>query len=150
LGGFEVLWDERGSEWYRMMLYADGEEVFVSMPKEGVQGGEIVRVRKGFRREDVEKVLSKGGKLSAGESLRCKMRYLSDGMVLGTKEFVNGVFKAARERFGEKRKSGARPMREVGWKDKGGGKGVKQRGEGVGGTSSRLYTMRALRKDVVE
>jgi hypothetical protein len=133
-----------------MMLYAEGEEVFVSMPKEGVQGGEIVRVRKGFRREDVEKVLSKGGKLSAGESLRCKMRYLSDGMVLGTKEFVNGVFKAARERFGEKRKSGARPMREVGWKDKGGGKGVKQRGEGVGGTSSRLYTMRALRKDVGE
>jgi hypothetical protein len=66
------------------------------------------------------------------------------------KEFVNGVFKAARERFGEKRKSGARPMCEVGWKGEREGKGAQQRGGGVAGTSSRLYTMRALRKDVVE
>jgi len=50
-------------------------------------------------------------------------------------EFVDDIFMAARESFGVNRKSGARPMREVGWKGKG---------------EQRLYSMRALRKDVVE
>ncbi len=126
-----VIWEEEGSPWYRMMLFADGEEVFVSRPE---SGGEKVCVRKGFKREEVKKVLARGGKLSFGESLRCKVRYLSDGMVFGTSDFVNGVFKKARGRFGAKRKSGARPMREVGWKEK----------------SDHLYTMRALQKNVVE
>jgi len=53
-----------------MMLYADGEEVFVSHPKEGVLGGVTARVKKGFKRKDVEKVLKQGGKLSVGEALR--------------------------------------------------------------------------------
>jgi REP element-mobilizing transposase RayT len=131
----EVLWSEQGADWYRMMLYADGEEVFISRPKEGVVGGEILKVRKGFNRKDVEKVLSQGGKLSVGESLRCKMRYFTDGMVFGSKDFLDEMFKEVRELFGEKRKSGARPMREVGWRGKGDGQ--------------RLYSMRALRKDVV-
>lgn len=126
-----VVWEEEGAPWYRMMLFADGEEVFVSRPESGLKK---LRVRKGFKREDVEEVLAKGGKLSFGETLRCKVRYLSDGMVFGTSDFVNGVFKKARERFSEKRKSGARPMREVGWKEK----------------SDHLYTMRALQKNVVE
>lgn len=99
-----VVWEEEGAAWYRMMLFADGEEVFVSRPESGL---EKVRVRKGFKREEVEAVLAKGGKLSFGEALRCKVRYLSDGMVFGTGDFVNEVFEKARERFGEKRKSGA-------------------------------------------
>ena len=126
-----VIWEDEGAPWYRMMLFADGEEVFVSR----LESGEVkLLVRKGFKREEVEKVLAKGGKLSFGESLRCKVRYLSDGMVFGTRGFVDGVFKEARTRFGEKRKSGARPMREVGWKEK----------------RDHLYTMRALKKDVME
>jgi REP element-mobilizing transposase RayT len=130
----EVLWERQGAEWYRMMLYADGEEVFVRKPKEGVVGGESVSVRKGFQRKDVEKVLSQGGKLSFGEALRCKIRYFSDGMVFGTKDFLNDLFKETKERFGEKRESGARPMREIDWKEK---------------EEGRLYSMRALRKDAV-
>ena len=55
-------------------------------------------------------------------------------MVFGTRGFVDKVFLKAKERFGETRKSGARPMREVGWKEK----------------SDHLYTMRALKKDVVK
>jgi hypothetical protein len=39
------------------------------------------------------------------------VRYFSDGAVLGSREFVDGVFQACRERFGEKRRSGARKMR---------------------------------------
>ena len=43
--------------------------------------------------------------------LRCRVRYFTDGAVIGSKEFVNDVFEAARDRFSEKRKDGARPMR---------------------------------------
>ena len=120
-----------GSEWYRMMLFADGEEVFTARPAQGVKA---IQVRKGFARKDVEKVLARGGKLSFGEALRCKMRYLTDGMVFGGRDFVDGVFHGSRGHFSEKRKTGARPMRGVGWKE----------------SSGRLYSMRELKKNVLE
>ena len=129
-GGIEkkFTWEDGAAESYRMMLFSDGEEVFVDCPESGEVG---IRVRKGFKRDDVEKVLKKGGKLSLGEALRCRVRYLSDGLAVGSRDFVDGLFEQSRELFGEKRKTGARVMREVGWKEK----------------KSRLYTMRQLRKD---
>jgi len=130
-----VAWEEEGVAWYRMMLYADGEEVFVTQPKEGVKGGEVKRVTKGFKREEVVEILAKGGKLSFGEALQCRMRYMGDGMVFGTQDFVNKIFKKTRARFGATRTSGARPIKEVAWKVE---------------SENRLYTMRALRKNVVE
>ena len=50
--------------------------------------------------------------------LRCRVRYFTDGAVIGSKAFVNDVFTAVRERFTEKRKDGARRM-------KGSGSGAK-------------------------
>lgn len=88
-------------------------------------------VRKGFKRKEVEDVLARGGKLSFGEALRCRVRYLSDGMTFGRRKFVDEVFQGSRERFGEKRKSGSRPIRGVGWQQK----------------QSQLYSMRQLMKD---
>jgi hypothetical protein len=46
--------------------------------------------------------------------LRCRVRYFTDGAVIGSKEFVNEVFAGARERFTEKRKDGARKMKGSG------------------------------------
>ena len=43
--------------------------------------------------------------------LRCRVRYLTDRAVIGSKAFVNEAFAAARERFTPKRKDGARRMR---------------------------------------
>jgi putative transposase len=43
--------------------------------------------------------------------LRCRIRYFTDGAVIGSREFVNEAFASARERFGPKRKDGARKMR---------------------------------------
>ena len=115
-------------ERYRMMLFSDGEEVFTDKP----EAGEVnQRVRKGFKRKEVKKVLASGGKLTFGETLRCRVRYFSDGMTVGSREFVDDLFKSSRERFSENRKTGARPMRGVGWKKK----------------QSRLYSMRQLRKN---
>jgi len=137
-----VLWEKEagestgmqgmsGAEWYRMMLFADGEEVFSSRPEIGVKK---ILVRKGFKRQDVEEVLAKGGKLSFGEALRCKVRYFSDGMVFGSRSFVDQVFSGSRGYFSEKRTTGARPLRGVGWTS----------------GRNRLYSMRELKKEILK
>ncbi len=123
--GLNEIWNGGVAERYRMMLFSDGEEVFIDTPETGEVNQ---RVRKGFKRKLVKKVLASGGKLSFGEVLRCRVRYFSDGMTVGRKSFVDDLFKSARERFSAGRKSGARPMRGVGWKNK----------------KSHLYTMRQL------
>jgi REP element-mobilizing transposase RayT len=46
--------------------------------------------------------------------LRHRVRYFTDGAVIGSREFVNEAFAGARDRFGEKRKDGARRMRGSG------------------------------------
>jgi hypothetical protein len=43
-----------------------------------------------------------------------RVRYFTDGAVIGSKAFVNEAFAAARERFGPRRKDGARKLRGVG------------------------------------
>jgi hypothetical protein len=40
-----------------------------------------------------------------------RIRYFTDGAVIGSKAFVNEAFAAARERFGPRRKDGARALR---------------------------------------
>jgi hypothetical protein len=49
--------------------------------------------------------------LGMAKMLRCRVRYFTDGAVIGSKEFVNEAFAGARERFGPKRKDGARKLR---------------------------------------
>ena len=56
--------------------------------------------------------------LKLAAMLRCRVRYFTDGAVIGSRAFVNEAFAAARERFTKKRKDGARPM-------KGNGSGAK-------------------------
>jgi REP element-mobilizing transposase RayT len=58
--------------------------------------------------------------LGLAKMLRCRVRYFTDGAVIGSKEFVNEAFANARERFGPKRKDGARAMKGSG----GGARGV--------------------------
>ena len=58
-----------------------------------------------------ETVLSE---LGMAKMLRCRVRYFTDGAVIGSKAFVNEAFAASRERFGAKRKDGARKMRGAG------------------------------------
>ncbi len=43
--------------------------------------------------------------------LRCRVRYFTDGAVIGSRSFVNEAFAASRERFGKNRKDGARKMK---------------------------------------
>jgi hypothetical protein len=74
--------------------------------------GEMAAVfRERIPREKALEVLATGGKLSHADYLRCKVRYFSDGAVIGGKAFVEEMFAALRDRFGPKRKDGARPLR---------------------------------------
>ena len=49
--------------------------------------------------------------LGMAKMLHCRIRYFTDGAVIGSKEFVNDAFASARERFGAKRKDGARKLK---------------------------------------
>ena len=101
-------WREVGREAYRRLLLSDGIEAGAEEKKRAKSGGGFVR--KGFDRQKALEELRGGKKLSRGELLRCRVRYFSEGMVLGSKGFVEGVFESRREWFGSKRKSGARGL----------------------------------------
>ena len=73
--------------------------------------------QKAMDREAVRKVVEADGNLPLGQVLRLRVRYFTDGMVLGSKDYVNGIFETHRGLFGKRRKLGARPM--LGLKDSG-------------------------------
>lgn len=43
--------------------------------------------------------------------LLCRVRYFTDGAVIGSRAFVEEAFVKSRERFGSERKSGARKLK---------------------------------------
>jgi hypothetical protein len=54
----------------------------------------------------VQKVVEQEkGELSLGERLRCKIRYLSDGVILGSRAFVEFHCQRLKEKLGYKRQS---------------------------------------------
>ncbi|MFO1486340.1 MAG: transposase [Verrucomicrobiaceae bacterium] len=70
-------------------------------------------VERGVSVESARAVLAQRGKLSATELVRLRVRYFSDGAVLGSKAFVEGVFESQREQFSPKRKRGARRIAQA-------------------------------------
>lgn len=106
---FEKDW-ETTSQVYRLWLYDQGEvEEIIEFAKVAE------KTRSGFTREEVEAENRKGGKLPLRQVIRLRVRYFTDGGVLGSAAFVDSVFERHRERFGLKRKTGARRMREADW-----------------------------------
>ncbi len=142
-------WEERRGELtpskaYRCWLFGEGLEVAVekAIGSGGSVGGErsglevasrlksaLPLKKKGFSKERVEAVLKGGGKLSRADLLLCRVRWFSDGVAIGRKSFVEGIFTRCRGHFGAKRKTGARKVRE----DEAGG----------------LHALRELRVDAV-
>ena len=57
--------------------------------------------------------LARGGELSLGQVLRLRVRHMTDGVVLGSNDFVNEMFTRHQDRFSARRKDGARPIRGV-------------------------------------
>ena len=92
---------------YREFLYMQGQER--GLDKRGKA------LKKGFSMEQVQAVLEAGGRLPLRQILRCRVRYFSDGLVLGSQDFVEGVFRQYRDQFGLKRQTGARAMKYGQW-----------------------------------
>ena len=89
-------WKMAGAE-YRQMLFV----------KSGVAGRSD---KKELDRETIKQAIAEGGELGLAEVLRLRIRYFSDGVALGSKEFVNSVHAEFRDHFGKARQSGARQL----------------------------------------
>ena len=128
--------DDVAKEYRKLLLLGAGETIEERVDR----SGQMVRIkkRKGMSadelqaarerlREAEEKRLSE---IPYGKMLRCRLRYFTDGAVIGSKEFVDAAFDAARARFGPRRKDGARKL-----------KGAAAPAAGV------IWSLRDLRKD---
>ena len=83
-------------EIYRRYLYLEGDERREAVGPEGSPAGGSLSA------EEVAKVLTAKGKLPLNTYLRCRVRYFCDGAVFGSQEYVEGIFKEYRKRFGPK------------------------------------------------
>jgi len=126
-------WPGRVSKEYRMILLEEGEEKLKEVVNRGGKP-EVKVVRKGLKKaavdEEMER-LQRGRDVAMSRMLRCRVRYFTDGAVIGSRGFVDEVFRLCRDRFGMKRKNGARRIR---------GSGVAARGT--------LWSARDLKKGI--
>jgi putative transposase len=98
-------WRSAGAaEAYRCLLHAEGREV------KDAQNENVVR--RGVSADSARAVLAERGRLSPAELVRLRVRYFTDGVALGSWEFVEGIFEAQREMFGPRRKAGAQRLTE--------------------------------------
>jgi len=145
LGELSQSWKEVMSA-YRMVLAVDGvmaDSVLKAevAPIQGERKSQRHKKHKGFSREESEQILQDGGKLSRPELLRCRVRHFSDGVVLGSKAFVNEFYQRLKSDTQkepsykgqyEKRETGARKMKAMSNDD-----------------GESLYSMRDLIKDSI-
>ena len=103
--GHQGVLPQRVMAEYRMELFGRGQSR--GLTEEGKPK------RLGISEERIEAVLKKKGKLERWEAVRCRVRYFSDGMILGSRPFVERFFRMERWRFGPRREDGARAMRYV-------------------------------------
>jgi REP element-mobilizing transposase RayT len=104
--GTARAWAQGGlAKEYRALLLGAAVEVRVD--------GEVKR--KGMKRDQVDEELAvlekRSGDLAISRVIRHRVRYFSDGVVIGGREFVDEFFRGCRERFGSRRQSGARKPR---------------------------------------
>ena len=110
--GLALIYGTDQSEWrrfgesYRTLLYAAGKDALSAFGQ--IDGRELTAA-------EIEAHIKEHGTLSLAAVLHCRVRYFSDGLAIGSKAFVNQVFKEYRDRFGEKRKSGARRLKGADW-----------------------------------
>ena len=113
----EKAWDSpatakgmSAAEVYRCWLFEDGRQ-HTDATTSGSHGGGATK-RAGFSSAETTAEKQRKGKLSRATLLRCRVRYFTDGLVLGSKSYVDGIFGRFRSHFGPRRTSGARALRE--------------------------------------
>jgi hypothetical protein len=119
---------------YRRILLATGMETEADRGK--AAGRRRPGVRRGIDRKKARAELarlaeSKERDLKISRVIRGRVRYFTDGVAIGSRKFVDGIFQENRESFGPRRKDGAR----------------KPRGA-LGELAGDLWSMRNLQKEV--
>ncbi len=100
--GIRCLMSRKTDSWrtvqaeYRRLLYAAGAET---------------SVRQGFTRAAVAEVVAQKGALPIGTALRKRIRYLSEGIIVGSRSFIDEWLAGNRWRFGERSLSGGSERR---------------------------------------
>lgn len=115
VGADASLWAQDVAREYRLILMAGAaEKLEAGIGRDGRI--ETKRKRKGMDAGEAarEKAQAERGEIPLGRMLRCRIRYFTDGAVIGSRGFVNEAFAKARERFGRNRKDGARKLRGSG------------------------------------
>ena len=124
-------WAGEISRAYRRLLM--GGAVEKRAESVGRDGKTVAKtLRKGISKIEADQDARQDGEIPFGKMLRCRVRYFTDGAVIGSRAFVKEAFVKSRERFGPKRKSGAR----------------KLKGE-AGTVAGLLWSVRDLRKGIV-
>jgi hypothetical protein len=105
-----AFWKDDVATEYRKILMAGAvEKTSEGVARDGRRT--IQTTRKGISSGEAERETENLGEIPLGKVLRCRVRYFTDGAVIGSRNFVNEAFASARDRFGQKRKDGARRMR---------------------------------------
>ncbi|MCF6311417.1 MAG: transposase [Verrucomicrobiales bacterium] len=113
-GKTKITWKKVLQE-YRCLLYSKGEKVVAETS--GCEMDTASKGKAGFSDSQIQKVLSAGGRLPLAVALRCRVRYFSDGAVLGNQNFVDDFFVQKKEYFGKNRDTGARKLSGAEWGD---------------------------------
>ncbi len=101
----------RVSGMYRVILFEDGEERYALVESGSEQRVKVVR--RGLKKDAVEREKKRGGQMGRLELLKHRLRQATEGLVWGSPEFVNAVYELRRELFGPNRKDGARKIRGI-------------------------------------
>lgn len=106
------LWAGGISKTYRNLLMGNAVE---KSEQRVTRDGKMMKkvLRKGVERaNDCDGQDTRAtGDMPISTMLRCRIRYFTDGAVIGSRAFVNDAFVSSRERFGSRRKDGARKLR---------------------------------------
>ena len=118
-----------------MLLLHEGQERIKDAINEAGEFEEKV-VKKGMKAAAVAAELDQlmtSRDVAISRMLKWRVRYFTDGAVIGSRAFVDGFFEQCRDRFGPKRKSGARKLR---------GKAA------AGGAAELLWSARDLQRGI--
>lgn len=88
----------RGAAWrsvaraYRLVIFGAGEAQGGGASVDGTQ-----KRRRGFTQKQIDKVIAKGGRLPLADVLRCRVRYFTDGVALGSAAFLQEIVGKGRD-----------------------------------------------------
>jgi putative transposase len=105
--GLGAIFGDRHASWTR--LVADYRVLLFGV------GARRTSHTAGLDRAAVLKVIEEKGRVSRAAALRCRVRYFTDGAVLGSREFVQSWLDAHRDRFHPNRKREPRLLAGADW-----------------------------------